>query len=36
MMSTVGVRVEMDARYHGCACLGSREGRQAQPVIWLK
>jgi hypothetical protein len=32
MMSTVGARVEMGARYHGGACLGSRVGRQAPPV----
>ena len=32
MMSTVGARVEMGVRYHGGACLGSLEGRQAPPV----
>jgi hypothetical protein len=32
MMSTVGTRVEMGARYHGGACLGSLVGRQAPPV----
>ena len=32
MISTVGVRVEMGARYHGGACFGSLVGRQAPPV----
>ena len=32
MMSTVEARVEMGARYHGGACLGSLVGRQAPPV----
>ena len=33
MMSTVGARVEMGARYRGGACLGSLEGRQAPAKI---
>jgi hypothetical protein len=32
MTSTVGARVEMGARYHGGACLGSLEGRQVPSV----
>ena len=32
MMSTIGARVEVSARYHGGAYLGSHMGRQAPPV----
>ena len=35
MMSTVGVRVAMGARYHSGACLGSLLGRQA-PLAYLE
>lgn len=38
MMSTVGVRVEMDARDHNGVCFGSHRGRQTPLVFcdWVR